>query len=114
MQWPQVDIESIGNIVAGGLGGAVRWAALRISFREGLIAIFIGGVSALYLSNVGDSVASVALKPFLGENTTANAHLGGFLVGVGGIAVIGFVMTTWRLVSTQMSNNGKSPGELKP
>ncbi|WP_422049924.1 hypothetical protein [Shimia sp.] len=62
--WQQVFSER-GAILAffGALGGAVRSAALRTSWREGLRVIFIGSVTAF---GVG-VLAPYLVRPWVGE-----------------------------------------------
>lgn len=83
-------------IIAGALGGVVRWLTLRDHWSDGLIAVVVGAICAAYLS----PLALPALAPMLAgvgiAHDSANS-LSGFLIGIGGITVTGLIMDVWRL-----------------
>lgn len=82
-------------IVAGALGGLVRWLTLRDHWTDGLISIIVGAVCSAYVS----PLVIPALTPLTGAvdiSTESIIGLSGFLVGVGGITVSGMIMDAWR------------------
>jgi hypothetical protein len=91
--------------VAGAAGGIVRWLRLRESLRDGLTSVIIGGVCAVYL----EPLALPALEPVLGKiiaNPSKLSNLSAFLVGIGGIAVSGFVIDLWAARRRQIRGDG--------
>lgn len=82
-------------VVAGALGGVVRWMTMRDRWGDGLIAVFVGAVCAFYLS----PLVLPMLVPVLGglqvvpESVTG---ISGFVAGIGGITLSGFVLDLWR------------------
>jgi hypothetical protein len=92
--------------VAGAAGGIVRWLTLRESWRDGMISVIIGAVCAVYL----EPIALPALEPVLGRviaNPSKLSNLSAFLVGIGGIAVSGFVIDLWTHRRRQMTEDGR-------
>lgn len=82
-------------VLAGALGGVVRWMTLRDHWSDGLIAIFVGAICSVYLS----PLALPALTPVLGAIQVAPESVigvSGFLMGIGGITASGFVLDLWR------------------
>jgi hypothetical protein len=91
--------------VAGAAGGVVRWLTLRENWKEGLINITVGAICAIYL----EPVALPALEPVLGKVISSPAklsNLAAFLVGIGGIAVSGFVLDLWAWRRRQINGGG--------
>lgn len=85
-------------IVAGGLGGLVRWVTLRESWRNGLISIVVGGICALYLSPLARPFLAVLLKGF-DLPAEQEAAFSGFIMGIAGIGLVGFLLDAvaiWR------------------
>lgn len=83
-------------LIAGALGGIVRWMTLRDHWTDGMVSMIVGGLSAMYLA----PLAVPALIPVLGNIKVAPENVGplsGFLLGIGGITVSGFVIDSWRL-----------------
>jgi hypothetical protein len=83
-------------VVAGALGGLVRWLTLRDHWIDGLIAIIVGAICAAFIS----PLALPALSPFLGQIGMPPESVNGFsgfLIGVGGISVSGLLLDVWRL-----------------
>jgi hypothetical protein len=78
-------------VIAGALGGVVRWLTLRSSWVDGLISIVIGGICSAYLGPVCEQM----LQPMIGGfvlDPSARAGLAGFLIGIGGVGVSSFVL----------------------
>lgn len=83
-------------VVAGALGGLVRWLTLRDHWSDGVIAIIVGALCAAFVS----PLALPALTPFLGSvgmPPDSVTGFSGFIVGVGGISVSGLLLDAWRL-----------------
>ena len=78
--------------VFGALGGAVRSAALKTTWREGMRVVFIGSVTAFCVGAFGPQL----LKPWLGElpeNGPSSGTLGmlcasAFFVGLLAVTII--------------------------
>lgn len=82
-------------LIAGALGGVVRWLTLRDHWTDGLISIVVGAICAVYIS----PLALPALVPTLGNigvSSDSVGSLSGFLIGIGGITVSGLIMDLWR------------------
>ncbi len=82
-------------LLAGALGGMVRWLTLRDHWVDGLISIVVGAICSLYLS----PLVIPSVTPMLGAVNIAPdsvSGLSGFLIGIGGITVSGLVMDLWR------------------
>lgn len=82
--------------IAGALGGVVRWLTLKQPPLDGAISVIVGAICALY---VGPAIHPL-LRPvvdFAGVDPDAMQGLGGFLVGIGGILVSGFLIDIWQL-----------------
>lgn len=81
--------------VAGAMGGVVRWLSLREDWRSGLISVVVGAICSVYLG----PVALPVLEPVLGKvvvDPASRAGLSGFLIGLGGIALAGFIIDLWQ------------------
>lgn len=95
LNWDWLVGDKAQMVLAGALGGVVRWATLRSHWSDGAIAIVIGAICAVYLS----PLALPALAPGLGALSISpeSVHgLSGFLIGLGGITVSGFIIDLWR------------------
>lgn len=86
--WPQAAI-------AGALGGVVRWMTLREHWTDGLISVVVGAICAVYLSPLAYPIIDVVLRNIVAD-MAARASISAFMVGIGGIGVVGFVMDLWR------------------
>lgn len=81
--------------LAGALGGLVRWITLRDSWKEGVPALILGGVAAVYL---GPIVEPVLAQPVDGVAPKADTSaLAAFITGLGGVGISGFVLDLVRL-----------------
>lgn len=82
-------------LLAGALGGVVRWLTLRDHWSDGLIAVVVGGICSVYLSPLAvPSLAPLLLNVGIARDSTNS--LSGFLIGIGGITVSGLIMDVWR------------------
>ena len=82
-------------LIAGALGGVVRWLTLRDHWSDGLIAVAVGAICSVYLA----PLVTPELVPMFGAINIARDStnsLSGFIIGIGGITVSGFVMDMWR------------------
>ena len=110
-------IDKTQLIIAGALGGLVRWLTLRDHWVDGLISIIVGAIVSLFLS----PLALPAMTPFLGnigmppESVTG---LSGFLMGIGGITASGFVIDVWRARRRMLKEQKAEPqftgGDVQP
>lgn len=95
-------------LLAGALGGVVRWLTLRDHWSDGLISIVVGAICALYIS----PLAIPAIAPALGAMNVPpeSIHsLSGFLIGIGGITVSGLIMDLWRARKAAIEESDKEP-----
>lgn len=76
--------------IAGAAGGVVRWLTLRETWREGIISLFVGAICAIYLSPLAEPM----LRPFIG--VIHAPRLAPFVVGVGGIGLVGLIIDAMR------------------
>jgi len=87
--------KGVAVVISGAAGGLVKWITLREKLMDGVASILVGGICAYYLS----PLALPAIEPILGRliiENDAKVGLSGFLIGVGGIAVSGFIIDIWR------------------
>lgn len=97
--------------VAGALGGAVRWATLKQPPLDGLVSVFVGSICAVY---IGPAIQPI-LRPivdFAGIDAESMQGLGGFLVGIGGILVSGFILDLWQMRRKLLKQSGGSDGQV--
>lgn len=90
--------EHLPALTAGAAGGLVRWLSLKESVRDGVISIIVGAVTSYYAGPLASAVFDPVLKNIILDETKRN-NLSGFLVGCGGILVVGYVIDRWRLAS---------------
>lgn len=79
------------TIVAGAAGGVIRWVALRESWKDGLTSIIVGAICAVYLGPLVEPV----LEPLIGKlviDEGSRSGFSGFVVGLMGIGLAGFVI----------------------
>lgn len=80
--------------LAGAAGGLVRWLTLRSRPLDGLVAILVGAISALYLGPLAEPAIDALLGNVIVEESSRGAF-SGFVIGLGGISITGFVMDFW-------------------
>lgn len=77
-------------IASGVAGGLARWITLSLSLREGLLALVIGAICAVYLG----PIMLPAVRYFYStiDLPSDPGDLAGFLAGVGGASIIGGIL----------------------
>ncbi len=80
--------------LAGAAGGLVRWLTLRSRLLDGLVAVLVGAISATYLGPLAEPAIDALLGNVIVEDASRGAF-SGFIIGLGGISVTGFVMDFW-------------------
>ena len=91
-------------VIAGALGGVVRWLSVKEGWRQGLVSVVVGAICALYLG----PLAVPALEPIIGTivvDPASQAGFSGFVLGLGGVGVVGFVLDFWRAKRRKGSGN---------
>jgi len=80
--------------VAGALGGLVRWMTLRDHWTEGVAALIVGAICAMYLGPLIEPI----LTPTIGRIAPDRDADGfaAFVVGLGGISLAGFLIDLIR------------------
>ena len=81
--------------LAGAAGGLVRWLTLRSHPVDGIIAIVIGAITAIYAGPLAEPAIDALLGGVIIE-AERRASFGGFLIGLGGVTVTGFILDFWR------------------
>ena len=81
--------------IAGAAGGLVRWLTLRAHWHDGLISIVAGAICALYLGPLAQPAITAMIGTFV-LDPTSRASFSGFIIGLGGVSVAGFVMDVWK------------------
>ena len=98
--------------IAGALGGLVRWVTLRDDWRSGLGAIVVGGIVSFYLG----PIAIPTIEPILGKlaiSPDAEKTFAGFIIGIGGVGAVGFILDIWR-ARRKMLHDMKEAGNGDP
>jgi hypothetical protein len=80
-----------GAILAGALGGVVRWITLKERIRDGIASVAAGAICAVYLGPIIQPAITPLIGSFVLEEASRSAF-GGFVLGLGGITVSGFVI----------------------
>lgn len=104
MHWLDLFFGSQGSIVlAGALGGVVRWITLKERLREGVASVICGAICSVYLGPLVQPAITPLLGSFVVEEASRSAF-GGFILGLGGITVAGFVIDVLK----GWANRGKT------
>lgn len=82
--------DQAGLVIAGVLGGIVRWLTLRHSWQEGILTMIVGGICASYLGPLMLPLVTATIGP-IAEGADL-AGLSAFLVGIAGISLAGFLI----------------------
>ena len=84
-----IDVLKASPLIAGAMGGLIRWFAKRQSIKQGLISIGTGAICAIYLS----PLVLPLLEPVVGKIDPDGAEtFAAFVVGLGGLQVVEFLM----------------------
>lgn len=81
--------------IAGAAGGLVRWLALREHWTDGIVAILVGGVSAVYLAPAILQIVGPVLSIVV-DDINARQRLAAFLCGLAGVGIVGFIIDAIR------------------
>ena len=107
MGWAYTDSGKI--VLAGALGGLVRWVTLRNSWTEGISSMVVGGICALYLG----PLITPLLEPVIGSIAPDGDAQGfaSFVTGLGGISISGILIdiinTRRESLTDEEDKNGK-------
>ncbi len=105
---PEDILEGDGGkaLLAGAAGGIVRWVTLRSNWKEGIGAILVGALCALYLGPIAQPI----LEPVIGKIAPNGDATGfaAFFVGLGGISLSGLLIDiiAARLPKGRQDNDG--------
>lgn len=94
MKFDWVFSDTATTALAGAAGGVVRWITLRHDWREGIMAIIVGMICALYLG----PVIAPMLEPVIGK-IAPQGDAGGFssfMTGLGGISLTGILLDAFN------------------
>lgn len=84
--------------LAGAAGGIVRWVTLRDNWKEGLTALLVGAVCAVYIAPFIEPILAPTLNSVAPDaDVTA---LSAFITGLGGIGIAGFLLD---LITSRLS-----------
>lgn len=97
-------------ILAGAAGGIVRWLTLQQGWRDGLISVAVGMILAIYIGPHAVGLLAPVIT-FVGGTPESIMGLGGFLVGMGGIVVSGFLLDLWQIRAKLLRNGGVDHGQ---
>lgn len=88
LHWLTSDVGKA--VIAGALGGLVRWVTLKENKRDGLASLIVGAICALYIGPLAEPL----LTPLIGSISPGNdaAGFSSFVVGLGGISLAGFLL----------------------
>lgn len=96
MYWLDLIFGTQGSVIlAGALGGVVRWITLKETFREGVASVIVGAICSRYLGPLVQPAMTPLLGSFVVEEAS-RAAFSGFILGLGGITVSGFVIDFLR------------------
>lgn len=110
-----VPLREASAVLAGALGGVVRWITLRERVRDGIASVAAGAICAVYLG----PIIQPAITPLIGSfvlEESSRAAFGGFVLGLGGITVSGFVidfLKSWARRSQTERDDGPAPPKGK-
>ena len=97
--------------LAGALGGLVRWITLREHWIDGIAALIVGAICAMYLGPLIEPI----LTPTIGKIAPGRdaAGFSAFVVGLGGISLSGLLIDLIRARRTQAKRgrNGSADKE---
>jgi len=77
-------------VTAGFLGGVVRWAVLRHHWKEGVPALIVGSICAMWLSPLALPLIEASVGKIAPNGDLAG--LSAFIVGLGGMSLAQIVI----------------------
>lgn len=83
------------SIIAGALGGVVRWITLQERWKDGVASVIVGAICALYLTPLVLPALTPVIGSFVGDEVNRTGF-SGFILGLAGITVSGFVIDFFR------------------
>lgn len=91
-----VESSTFWAAIAGASGGIVRTLSLKEKFwPDGPVNLVVGALSAAYLYPIGKPLLEMVIGSFvMDENRILT--LSGFLIGIAGVGISGFVLDTLR------------------
>lgn len=96
MAWYEWIIGERGpTILAGALGGIVRWITLQERLRDGIASVIVGAICSLYLTPLVLPALTPVIGGFVGDEMNRTGF-SGFIIGLAGITVSGFVIDFFR------------------
>lgn len=84
-------VSEIKVVVAGALGGVVRWRALHESPIQGISSVIIGAISAIYLGPIIVPFFQLFISNFI-VDPVSQQTFAGFVIGLTGTTLVGFVI----------------------
>ncbi len=102
-----------GAVLAGALGGVVRWITLKERILDGVASIAAGAICAVYLG----PVIQPAITPLIGSfvlKESSRMAFGGFVLGLGGITVAGFIIDFLKSWARKKTADKDDPPGLEP
>lgn len=100
--------EHVAAAISGAAGGAVRWFTVKQGWRDGFASIVVGALCSIYLSPLVEPMIDVAFGKIIASEAK-RAGLAGFVIGVGGILVSGFIIDFWNIRREQL-RSGRTEG----
>lgn len=87
--------ETVQVILSGAMGGVVRWLTLKERASSGIVSIIVGAICAVYLGPLVQPILAPFIQVVLTEQVS-RASFTGFIVGIGGISISGFIIDVIR------------------
>lgn len=96
MNWMDlVSAHKLQLILAGIAGGLVRWLTLKEPWPALLPSVIVGALVSVYLGPTVSATMAPVLA-FVMPDGANEASLGGFLAGIAGLTLSGFVIDFWN------------------
>ena len=101
----------VGAAFAGAAGGVVRTLTLRDQiWPDGVINLTVGALCATFLYPLVVPMLKIVVGSIV-ANEAQILGLSGFMIGIGGLAVTGFVIDFWRGWQKRVNNGAKPDGK---
>lgn len=81
-----------GTAMAGFCGAIIYWITNRQSWKNGVVSLIVGVITAIYLT----PAVSPILANVFGTTSELPSYLGGYVCGMSGIALNGLIMDILR------------------